>query len=69
VDRSRSYGDSLLVAAGEGAILAEWPAPGRQWRLAASGAGFARRHHRRAEAFVMSFLRHKQIYQSDLVLG
>jgi predicted nucleic acid-binding protein len=29
----------MLVAAGEGAIFAEWPAPGRRWRLAASGAG------------------------------
>jgi len=59
---------SLLVAAGEGAIMAERSGPGREWRVAASGPAGAPGIYRRGEAFVMSFLRHRQIYQSDLVL-
>ena len=57
----------VLVAADEGATMAEWS--GARPRMAGGGEWRGCRPERwqRSEAFVMSFLRRGQIYQSDLL--
>ena len=41
VNVHRGLNAGVLVAADEGATMAEWSGPGREWRVAASGAAVA----------------------------